>query len=233
MCKNYYFIFIFILFKSINIFAQDKLEKKALFGLQVSCGISDFGEFYFPGKSSINPTEKSGVSYSIGLSSLIRLRPKLYLNTGIHFKRLSSGYEKSTNIVQISSNGTSSPTDYYIIKLNYLIVPLLVNYKIKNTAKSVYFLAGTELSYLTSSTFFTNKWYATGYTSASQKTNSERISVNNFDIPLVLGIGKGIVNSSTSIVNVSLQGRFGTVPLFPVGNNKSINVCLTFDFYLN
>lgn len=227
-----YLIVLIFIFKSIYSFAKESNpESNFMIGFNFGIGMSSVGEFYFPNKSSIDGIYSSyGPTFNLGFNVEYLFKPKLKFYSELSFINLGGGYKsENPNVLVISSNGANSGTNDYLIKLWYFQIPLLCKL---NIGKSMYLSGGTGLSILINSKFETNDWvvkntYGNGYGSATSVSNSVDIEANNFDVPLICAIGFEKYNiSKTSKYGAEIRGTFGTIPLFPVGNNTSSRITL-------
>jgi hypothetical protein len=169
---------------------------------------------------------KTSLGINFGLGTHLKLGDKWYLE--VDFKPLSQKGAKSVNpLIQIPSDIVTSSTD---LRLNYIDVPLLLQYKI---ASKFFVAAGPQISFLTSASQNSEGVSSGGDISAKQNTKS---FFNNVDYSIAGELRYSLTlkrKGSKVDVDAFTRYSYGLTEIFKdsgVGSAKTSNFQLGLSF---
>lgn len=183
--------------------------------------------------SSITSLEKgkTNIGINFGLGTHIKLSDKLYLKP--EFKPLSQKGAKKVNI--IASIPEDITPDETKLKLNYIEVPILLQYYISS---KLYISTGPQISFLTTASQFTTGTLNGGSDITFDLDTKSLFNNIDFSFPLELGYSVSFsTKKSTSKVDLNLFARYsyGFIDIFsnPVvvsSHNSTFQIGASFPF---
>jgi opacity protein-like surface antigen len=209
---------------------HNSTENKFQFGFSLTPEIS-FNPNFNDSKSVQIINENNKIGYTTGISLLYNLNNHFTFETGIEYsiKKHSTTF-KEYNLYPDGIPDPAFPKNEYY-KLQYLDIPLIVNYKIFDQKPKIYLLSGIQPSVLFKET--TTKDF---YESDEKMVLTN--SLTNFNLCLIAGTGVDfILNDKLSFRIELLYKHF--LPSFNTDNRiiqdnlHSIGIKFGFYYYLN
>ncbi|WP_199119616.1 porin family protein [Pedobacter sp. ASV28] len=214
-------IFSFLLLLSLNSFSQEKTKLKIGLKLGINfsaftnkaqmlttfdaMGYNDF-ESYFRG------------SIAVGLVGEYNLSNRLNVGTELLYNSRGNAYRRENNsVLSLNSNGGRQQAyDYYIFKLDYLELPIMINYKFLN-GSSTYLSAygGVAPGILVSSNVSLKYPTITSGPGNGQPNRDQSLhGVNKLNISPLIGVQVGSQQLGKTTFYLDLRGSYGIVPVF-------------------